>query len=156
MTFGLLTQPLHAQDAAKLDEIATLLHDETCGVDDATWDVNSRTLVLPFRRQFHGGEERVLTAGAVSTVYEKDWMRSEVLVRNVSGWEKFDDQGIGDYSFNDWEFKDHKLTIVFCEALVLTIGVSDLDITMIDLGFRGKARIERFAGSSEVTTSRVF
>jgi hypothetical protein len=156
MAFGLLNQPIRAQDVGTLDEIGALLHDETCGVDDLVWDEAKKTLLLPFRRQFHGGEERVLTSGPMSTVYEKHWMRSEVLVRNVLAWEKFDDQGIGDYSFNEWSLDGDRLTIAFCEALVMTIEVSQLDITMTDLGFNGRARIERFIGGAEASTGQVF
>ena len=156
MTYGLLTHPLHAKDARTLDEMGDLLHDETCGVDDLVWNEGAKTLLLPFRRQFHDGEERVLTAGVLSKVYEKDWMRSEVLVRSVSAWEKFDDQGIGDYSFNEWSFEGDKITIAFCEALVMTIQVSELDVTMTDLGFSGRARIERFVGGAESSSSQVF
>ncbi len=47
-------------------------------------------------------------------------MRSEVLIHHVRHWDKQDDQGIGDYSFNGWEFAGNTVKIIFCEALVLS------------------------------------
>jgi hypothetical protein len=156
MAYGLLDRLMEAQDAATFDAMGSLLHDETCSVDDAVWNQSARTLLLPFRRQFHGGTERVVETNALSTIYEKQWMRSEVLVRHVSTWQKHQDQGIGEYSFNEWAFDGRKITIEFCQALVVTIAVDRLEITMADLGFSGKARIKRFRGGAEASSGEVF
>jgi hypothetical protein len=157
MTYGLLDQPLLVTDPVTLEEMASLLHDETCAVDEVVWNQDEGTLLLPVRRQFHGGEEVVIHTDGDAVTYEKDWMRSEVLIRHVLSWEKLDDQGIGDYSFNEWGLEDGTLTIVFCEALVLTIRLDRLEIAMTDLGFSGRARIERSAGGgSESSSGRIY
>jgi hypothetical protein len=137
--------------------MVSLLHDETCSVDKMIWDQQARTLLLPVRRQFHGGEEVVLRVDGDAVTYEKSWMRSEVVIRHVVRWEKQDDQGIGDYSFNEWFFEGNDIRIAFCQALVLLVTVDRLDITMTDLGFNGKARIERYAsGGSEASSGRIY
>ena len=156
MTYGLLNRPLNVTDGAALSELASLLHDETCSVDDMIHDPVGRTLLLPVRRQFHGGEEIVVNTGLGSTTYEKSWMRSEVLIRHVRSWDKEDDQGIGDYSFNDWEWAADSVKIVFCEALILTVVVDKLEITMTDLGFNGRAHITRYVGGSESSSGHVY
>jgi len=156
MTYGLLDRPIHITSASALEEMASLLHDETCAVDDVIWDQQARTLLLPVRRQFHGGEEVVLKVDGGSTTYEKSWMRSEVIIQHVRDWKKEDDQGIGDYSFNDWVFEGDTIRIVFCENLNLVIAVDRLEIALTDLGFKGKARIERYTGGSEGSSGRIF
>jgi hypothetical protein len=156
MTYGLLDRPLHVTTTSALEEMASLLHDETCAVDDMVWDQQGRTILLPVRRQFHGGEEVVLKADGHTTTCEKSWMRSEVFIRHVRGCERQDDQGIGDYSFNEWAFEGNTIRIIFCEDLVLTVSVDKLEVTMTDLGFEGKARIERYAGGSEGSSGRVY
>jgi hypothetical protein len=108
------------------------------------------------RRQFHGGEEVVVEAGSLCTTYEKSWMRSEVIIQHVRDWKKEDDQGIGDYSFNDWAFEGETVRIIFCEKLTLVISVDRLEITMTDLGFMGKARIERYLGGVEGSSGRIY
>lgn len=154
MTHGLLDRPLIVTDPEALSELSSLLHDETCSADDITHDAVARTLLLPVRRQFHGGEEIVVNTDPGSTTYEKSWMRSEVLIRHVRSWDKEDGLGIGDYSFNDWEWAGNTLKIVFCEVLILTVVVDKLDITMSDLGFNGRARIKRYLGESETSRRR--
>jgi hypothetical protein len=156
MTYGLLDRPMHVTSASALKEMASLLHDEMCAVDDITWDQQGRTLLLPVRRQFHGGEVVVVEAGSLCTTYEKSWMRSEVIIQHVRDWKKEDDQGIGDYSFNDWAFEGETVRIIFCEKLTLVISVDRLEITMTDLGFMGKARIERYLGGVEGSSGRIY
>jgi hypothetical protein len=156
MTYGLLDRPLNVTEPSRLSELSSLLHDETCSVDDLIYKPEERTLLLPVRRQFHGGEEVVVNVGLGSKTYEKSWMRSEVLIYHVRHWDKEDDQGIGDYSFNEWEFDGNTFKIIFCEALVLTVLVDKLEIKMTDLGFKGRARIERYIGGSESSTGRVY
>jgi hypothetical protein len=105
------------------------------------------------QRQFHGGEEVIVHTEGDAVTYEKDWMRSEVLIRHVRSWTKQDDQGIGDYTFNEWTFEHETLVIVFCEALVLLVIVDSLEVTMTDIGFGGRARIERYAGGGSGSSS---
>lgn len=157
MTHALLERPLHVVNQASLYELSALLHDEVCRVDDAVWDRATETLTLPVRRQFHGGAEVLLSTGPDTAIYEKDWMRSEVLIRAVIHWEKLDDQALGDYSFNEWFFEAPTIRIAFCQSLVVLISVRELDITMTDLGFRGKARLERgLNGGGEISTSEIY
>jgi hypothetical protein len=156
MTYGLLDRPLNVTGGEALNELSSLLHDETCSVDDMVHDPVARTLVLPVRRQFHGGDEIVVNTQLGFTTYEKSWMRSELLIRHVRGWDKEDDQGIGDYSFNDWEWAGNTVKIFFCEALILTVVVDKLEITMTDLGFNGRARIRRYLGGSESSSGQVY
>ncbi len=155
--YGLLDRPLHVTDAAGLDDLTALLHDETCSVDDAVWNEKAKTLLLPVRRQFHGGEEVEVSRTSDGVTYEKSWMRTEVLIRNVTAWEKVDDQGIGDYSFNEWSFASPTIQIDYCEALVMLVTVDGLDVTATDLRFGGKSRIVRsIGGGSESSSSHIY
>jgi hypothetical protein len=156
MTYGLLERPLIVSDRSTLSELSSLLHDETCSVDDIVHKPAERILLLPVRRQFHGGEEVVVNERPGSKTYEKSWMRSEVLIHHVRQWNKQDDQGIGDYLFNEWEFDGDIVRIIFCEALVIAVVVDKLDIKMTDLGFKGRARIERYIGGIERSSGRVY
>ena len=48
MTYGLLDRPLNVTAPAALSELSSLLHDETCSVDDMIYDQVGRTLLFPY------------------------------------------------------------------------------------------------------------
>ena len=66
MTYGLLDRPLNVTAPSALSELSSLLHDETCSVDDMVYDQVGQTPLLPIRRQFHGGEDVVVSVGLAS------------------------------------------------------------------------------------------
>lgn len=156
MSETLLTQAIRVTDRGGLDGLASLLHDESCDVDAIEFQPGEGLLMLPFRRQFHEGDERVIYADETKKVVEKSWMRSKVTLRHARGWTKHDDPEIGVYSFNDWAYENGQLSIYFHEALTITVELQALDITVEDLGFDGLARIERYATGSEASSSRVY
>ena len=156
MAHGLLDAPLVVVNRCGIELLSALLHDETCAVDEISYEPSTKRLLLPTRRQFHEGSEVVVGVQGDATTYEKSWMRTEVAMEHVINWKKHDDQGIGDYSFNEWSVNGHVLQIVFCEALVIVVEVDQLWITVTDLGFRGRARIVRYPGGAESSSSRVY
>ena len=137
-------------------QIGQLLHDETIQVDDAHYDMERNELNFPVRRQFHGGYETSLQTESEWTVYEKDWMRSLLTIRGVVGWEKHDDQEIGDYTFDDWALDGETLTIVLHQRMTISVRIFALDILLTDLGYAGKARIERKGNGTEISSGTVY
>jgi hypothetical protein len=156
MSETLLTSPLCVSDRVGLDHLASLLHDETCEVDAIEFRAEDGVLVLPFRRQFYEGAERVIQILDDRTIVEKAWMRSRVTLHNVQGWEKHDDADIGDFSFTDWSYARGLLSIYFAQSLTINVNVSGVNAVMEDLGFNGYARIERLSSGSEASSSQVF
>jgi hypothetical protein len=156
MVYGLLESPLLATDPKSLCELGSLLHDEIIQVDNFEFNDAEATLIMPFRRQFHGGKEVALKSEDDWIVYEKDWMRSIVLVKNVTDWRKIDDQEIGDYTFNRFNYVQSRLIISCCELLVIEIDVSNIEVIMKDLGFSGKARIKRRKSGAEISSNTVY
>ena len=74
--------------------MAKILHDEMFAIEDAVYDEDKRTLLLPVRRQFHAGEEVVIKVECDAVTYEKSWMISEFVMQNVIALEKYRDQGL--------------------------------------------------------------
>ena len=87
----------------------------------------------------------MVSVGLASTTYKKSWMRSEVLIHHVRHWDKQDDQGMGNYSFNESEFAGNTVKIIFCGALVLSAVVDKLEDRSC---FKGRARIQRYIGQA--------
>ncbi len=156
MTYGLLEEPLIAKDIESLEQISSLLHDEVVEVERIVHTPKKGNLLLPVRRQFHGAEETVIESGTLETVYEKDWMRSEIEIRHVLDWEKIDDHGIEDYTVNELEFDGKQLMFYFCEELRIRVRISQLEMEVRDKGFRGRARISRWRGGAESSSSKIY
>ncbi len=154
--YGLLNEPIVARDLESLDSIGSLLHDETAELDEAIFDQANSELILPFRRQFHGGLERMIKKTVFGTIYEKEWMRSEINIEGVESWSIEDDQEIGDYTFNELEWRDGMIILYFCECTSVLVHTRKIDVSMSDLGFRGKARIERSFKGSEISSHAIY
>jgi len=140
---GILKSPLRATDAETMELVESLLHDETFELDEVVDDRANGVVVIPVRRQFHDGPERVLKSGCAWTVYEKDWMRSELIIRRVESWRVEEDQGINTYTFCSWRVAARRLVAECNEVMKLIFEAGGIDVELRDLGFRGKARVKR-------------
>jgi hypothetical protein len=146
MTDRILEQTLQIHEAQDLHLLTDFLHDEFADIDSMAFDSEHRSLLILVSRQYHGGEEIVVEEKANSRIYEKSWMHSQLMIKQVNSWDTKDDQGIGFYTFNHFEYTNGLLIIEFNQMLVLNIYVSELDIELEDMGFKGRTRIERWAG----------
>lgn len=155
MTERLLKSLLRATDEAGVAEVDGFLHDETFNLDGIEHAVAAQTITIPVRRQFHGGQERIIDSGLVWKTYEKEWMRSRLTIRDVRSWKAEHDQGINSYSFCSWRVSNGQLVIECNEALVLTFEIGRIDVELEDLGFKGKARIKRGPMGVETSWSTV-
>ncbi|MDD5272239.1 MAG: hypothetical protein PHU14_05920 [Methylovulum sp.] len=155
MPYGLLKQPLHITKAQELPLINALLHDEMADIDEIVFGTEQQVLDIPVRRQFHDGEEILIQDNGFSRVYEKYWLCTKVSIKHVLSWDCQNDQGIGCYSFNHWQYTKGLIRIEFNQMLVINIQVGGLAIEVADIGFNGRARIER-QGGHESSSDRVY
>jgi hypothetical protein len=152
----LLHKPIYVNESDELDIVDDLLHDESFDLSAVQFDQTKYILTIPVRRQFHSGPERCIGDGTLYKLYEKEWMRSIVIIHGVHSWEIHDDQGIESYTFSSWSFADCRITIESNQTLILTIKVDRLEIIVADTGFLGKARIERSPAGAELSSSTVY
>ena len=155
MTNGILKSPLFIDDHEQINELNFLLHDETAEIDDLDYSIEKSLVAIPCRRQFHGGDEVEISRCGDCIVYEKVWMRSLLTIHNVSCITKENDQGIGDYSVARIQCEPGLITLICSEELVIRFSVSSLAITFSDIGFCGRARIERKSTGAECSSSKV-
>ena len=152
----ILHEPINAEDNEGLAIVDGLLHDEAFDLSNIQFDQDNHTITILARRQCHSGPERCIGDGILYKLYEKEWMRSVVTINGVLAWHIHHDQGIESYTFCSWNYSDGKIIIECNEALILTLEVDRLNIQFADIGFLGKARIERGQGGIEISSSTVY
>ena len=152
----ILQEPINAKDSEGFAVINGLLHDEAFELNEILFNRDNHTITIPVRRQFHSGPERYIGNGVIFKKYEKEWMRSIVTIHGVIAQQTHHDQGIGSYSFCSWNYSDGKITIECNEALILIVEVDRLEVQFADIGFSGKARIERGPGGVEISSNKVY
>jgi len=155
MIEDLLNSPLRATDEPSLSKIDCLLHDETLDFDGVEHNSREQTFTIPVRRQFHGGNERIISSTPIWKTYEKEWMHSRVTIRKIRSWDFIEDQGIGCYTFCSWSFHDERLIIKCNEALIISFETDGIDVEIEDVGFRGKAKIRRGLMGLEISDSTI-
>ncbi len=156
MSDGFLTSPMRLTNAADLHLVNELLHDEVFELDTIKFCQATHTVTVPVRRRFHSGPERLIVVGHFSKTYEKDWMHSVVTIRRVRAWKTVRDQGINSYMFESLRYEKDIIEIKSCEVMVLKLAVDDLDVTVADIGLKGKAQIKRGPLGIERFSGRVY
>jgi len=151
-----LHEPIIAKDSDGLAVVYSLLHDEAFELSDILFNQEDHTITMPVRRQFHSGPERCIGEGILYKKYEKEWMHSVVIIHGVHALNIHHDQGIGSYTFCSWTYSDGNITIECNEALILKLIVDRLEIQVTDIGFSGKAQIERGPGGIEISSNNVY
>jgi hypothetical protein len=147
---------IRATDVPGLDILNSELHDDAFDLDTLHFDQNTNVITIPVRTQSHSGPESLIESGVLFKVYEKDWKRSVLTIRNVKSWEALQDQGINCYSFFSWRWSNNVLEAECNETMVLKFRVDQLDVELSDIGFEGRARITRGPGGTELTSGTVY
>ncbi len=136
-------EPIVVTSADGLELLAGLIHDEFFELKDVSFSREEGIVTIPYRRVFHGHPGRRTSNWFLWATYEVDVIRSELVIRNVAEYSVNDRSGIGTYSFCTVSYGGGALAIDCCEALEMTMVVSDLYIESRDLEVRGKVSITR-------------
>ena len=137
----LRSSPLIITNAAQLDELVGLIHDEYFELDDISYQKNLQVIQIPYRRIFHGGPRRLIKKRLLFKTFEVDVVRSLITVRNVKDYTFKDRAKIGTYSFNIVTYLNNNLQFDCCENLQLNIKVSGISIESNDIEVKGKSKL---------------
>ena len=130
-------------DAAGLSELTGFLHDEAFEVAEVTFDSKLEVVIIPLRRIFHGGPERVVGKTLFCRKREVEVLRALILIKHVKDAKTIDTEKIGAYTFVEVAFEAAASQLIFkaCPNLELKFTVSSLEIEYEEIQFAGKAVI---------------
>lgn len=135
----------------QINDLNDLIHDEWFDVEQFHYDSENKKVILPYRRKFHDGPEKIIRSRLIYTLKEKDVISSQIQIHNVTKFEIEDQAQLGRYTFNVAEYDPPKSKIVFhCEPnLKIQIDVSELHVESEDIEVIGRAKISYLFGIIE-------